>query len=167
MHRRRVSLAVDERACLPALHGLHVALRFRGDALVGADILDRPVAGTPLSAAAQESVDLVARYLEDGKTDLSTIPVALEGASPFDREALLELRRVRAGQTVSYGDLARRLGRPPGASRAIGGAMARNPIPVVIPCHRVVQADGSLGHYSGFGGAATKLKLLQLEGSRW
>lgn len=155
------------RACLPALDALHVALEFEGDVLARVDILDHPVEETSLSPAQRGAVDVVRAYLKDGRTDLASIPVALEGVSPFDREVLRELRKVRAGQTVTYGDLAKRLGKGPGASRAVGGAMARNPIPIVLPCHRVVQGDGSLGHYSGFGGTATKLKLLQLEGSRW
>lgn len=158
---------MDVCACLPALDGLHAALRFRGDALWCVDILDHPVSGTPLSPAQRDIAETVRAYLKDGRTDLASIPVALDAVSLFDREVLAELRKVRAGQTVTYGDLAKRLGKGPGASRAVGGAMARNPVPIVLPCHRVVQGDGSLGHYSGFGGAATKLKLLQLEGSRW
>jgi methylated-DNA-[protein]-cysteine S-methyltransferase len=144
-----------------------VALEFAGDAIAAARILDAPVDETSLSSEQRGAVEIVRAYLKDGRTDLSVIPVDLALVSAFDREVLTELRKVRPGQTVSYGDLARRLGRPPGASRAIGGAMGRNPIPVVLPCHRVVQADGALGHYSGLGGVATKLRFLQLEGSRW
>ena len=67
-----------------------------------------------------------------------------------------------AGQVVSYGEIARRIGRPRG-SRAVGQALGRNPIPIVIPCHRVVAAGGRLGGYTG--GLAIKKKLLRLEGT--
>ncbi|MEA3199669.1 MAG: methylated-DNA-[protein]-cysteine S-methyltransferase [Thermoplasmata archaeon] len=166
MRQAALRRIVDPRACLP-WGDLFVTLQFAGDRLAQVRIVDRPEPATPLAGAPREAADLVAQFLADGKTDLASLDVDLAGVSPFDQEALRELRRVRAGQTVTYGDLAKRLGKGPGASRAVGGAMARNPLPIVIPCHRVVQAGGALGHYSGFGGVATKLRLLQLEGSRW
>lgn len=67
------------------------------------------------------------------------------------------------GQTRSYGDLARAVGRP-GAARAVGVAMRRNPCPIVVPCHRVVRSDGSIGGYSGREGVAFKHQLLAIEG---
>jgi methylated-DNA-[protein]-cysteine S-methyltransferase len=82
----------------------------------------------------------------------------LEG---FRRQALEELARVPFGKLVTYGELASRIGRP-GASRAIGRAMAQNPIPILIPCHRVVAAGGKLGGFSG--GLNVKRKLHALEG---
>ena len=90
----------------------------------------------------------------------------LEG-TPFRKEAWALLRKVPYGETVSYGGLARRLelkradGRRVSA-RAIGGAVHRNPIALIVPCHRVVGADGSLTGYAG--GIETKIRLLQLEG---
>lgn len=157
---------MEERASIP-WDPLHVALAFRDGALTQVWIQERAGPQTRLCAEAEEAVQRVARFLEDGRTDLAPIRVEESAISRFDREVLAELRRVRAGQTVTYGELARRLGKGPGASRAVGGAMARNPMPIVLPCHRVVQAGGALGHYSGFGGVATKLRLLQLERSRW
>ncbi len=68
------------------------------------------------------------------------------------------------GETRSYGDLARDVGRP-GAARAVGMAMGRNPCPIVVPCHRVVRSDGSIGGYSGREGVAFKRQLLELEGA--
>ena len=79
----------------------------------------------------------------------------------FRRDTLKALRRVRFGKLVSYGELARRLGKP-GAARAVGGAMATNPLPIVVPCHRVIAQDGSLGGFSG--GLPLKRKLHRLEG---
>lgn len=69
------------------------------------------------------------------------------GGTPFQREVWAELRRIPAGATVSYGELARRLGRPQ-AQRPVGGANNRNPIAIIVPCHRVVGADGSLTGYA-------------------
>lgn len=81
----------------------------------------------------------------------------------FDRSVLLRLCRVRAGQTVSYGDLAALVGSP-GAARAVGGAMRRNPIPIIVPCHRVLPSTGGLGNYTG--GVSKKAWLLAREGVR-
>jgi methylated-DNA-[protein]-cysteine S-methyltransferase len=85
-----------------------------------------------------------------------------DGASPFLRAVWLATRDIPRGQTCSYGELAARVGRP-GAARAVGQAMARNPWPIVVPCHRVVASDGSLGGYSG--GLHMKERLLSLERS--
>lgn len=86
-------------------------------------------------------------------------PVVLDALSPFIRRALTALRRVPRGRTIGYGELARRAGSP-GAARAAGSACARNPIPLWIPCHRVVAATG-LGGFSG--GLDIKRALLRLE----
>jgi methylated-DNA-[protein]-cysteine S-methyltransferase len=88
------------------------------------------------------------------------LPLAPEG-TPFQREVWKMLQRIPYGETLSYGELARRLGRPAGASRAVGAANGRNPIPIVIPCHRVIGSNGSL---TGFGGGlVVKRRLLALE----
>jgi methylated-DNA-[protein]-cysteine S-methyltransferase len=89
------------------------------------------------------------------------LPLDLRRLTPFQRAVLDELRRVPFGQVTSYGELARRVGKP-GAGRAVGQVMAGNPLPIVIPCHRVIRSDGSLG---GFGGwPQRKAQLLRLEG---
>lgn len=90
------------------------------------------------------------------------LPVAWERLSPFARKVLLEVKKTGPGQVLSYGELGRRLSRPDSA-RAIGRVMARNPFPLVIPCHRVVGSDGSLTGYAG--GLELKKKLLDLEQS--
>ena len=86
----------------------------------------------------------------------------LRHTSPFQRRVLRAAARVPAGQVVSYGEIARRIGEP-GGSRAVGQALGHNPIPIVIPCHRVVAAGGRIGGYTG--GLAIKRKLLRLEGA--
>ena len=93
------------------------------------------------------------------------VPVDLEaaGLSPFARAVLDQVRRIPRGQVRTYAAIARALGRP-GAARAVGNAVAANPVALLIPCHRVVRADGRLGQYSG-GGPAIKERLLRLEGA--
>jgi O-6-methylguanine DNA methyltransferase len=99
-----------------------------------------------------------------GRRRRFTVPLDLSGLSPFHRRVLRAALRIPYGRTVTYSDLARRVGRP-AAARAVGQAMARNPVPLVIPCHRVVAAGGGLGGYSG--GLALKRRLLALEGAAW
>ena len=100
-------------------------------------------------------------YFRDGRSPFA-VEVAPESASAFDRKVWKVLCEVPAGRTVTYGELARRAGFP-GAARAVGGAMARNPIPILIPCHRVVGRSGSM---QGYGmGLWRKRWLLDHEGS--
>ena len=96
-----------------------------------------------------------------GKRRRFEVAVDWSSLHGFQREVLKALARVPFGAVVSYGDLAKKIGKP-GAARAIGGAMAKNPIPIVLPCHRVIAADGSLGGFSA--GARVKKWLHAHEG---
>ena len=91
------------------------------------------------------------------------IPLDLDG-TPFQMKVWEMLQRIPAGQTRSYGDLAREMGSP-GASRAVGAANGQNPVAVLVPCHRVIAADGTLGGYAG--GLDLKERLLTSEGARF
>jgi methylated-DNA-[protein]-cysteine S-methyltransferase len=91
-------------------------------------------------------------------------PVDLNRVGPFEREVLAALRRIPAGHVRTYREIARALGEP-GAARAVGAACARNPLPLLIPCHRVVRSDGGLGGYSLRGGVDLKRRLLEAEGA--
>jgi methylated-DNA-[protein]-cysteine S-methyltransferase len=91
------------------------------------------------------------------------IPLDLEGLPPFRRRVTEALLTTRPGQTLTYGALALMAGSP-GAARAVGQAMAHNPLPILVPCHRVVAADGP-GGFSLFGSLETKDRLLRLEGT--
>lgn len=82
--------------------------------------------------------------------------------SDFRRRVIRACRGIRYGRTTTYGELARRVGQP-GASRAVGTIMARNRLPIIVPCHRVVRADGSLGGFSSPGGLTDKQRLLEME----
>jgi len=106
------------------------------------------------------SRDALSAYFEGGEA--LDLPVDLRlAAAPFRRAVLEELREVPRGATVSYGELAARAGNPK-AARAVGTACARNPVPIVVPCHRVLPGTGRLGSYRG--GPERKAALLSLEG---
>jgi len=90
-------------------------------------------------------------------------PLALNRLSPFTQKVLAACRKIPYGKTATYSQLARIIGKP-GASRAVGSALAKNPIPLIIPCHRIIHSDGSLGNFSAPGGNSLKKMLIDLEG---
>lgn len=125
----------------------------------------RALAALPRGRDDPDALADVARQVRayfGGEPVAFTLPVDLRGLPPFVAAALDAARHVQYGQTATYGELARGLGKP-GASRAVGQAMARNPVPIVIPCHRIVSSTG-LGGFSASGGVAMKRRLLALEG---
>jgi methylated-DNA-[protein]-cysteine S-methyltransferase len=127
------------------------------------DVLARSFGARVLRAA--RPVDAARRELDQyfaGQRRTFDLPVDIRPLPPFQRLVLHELARVPFGQTETYGGLAARIGRP-GAARAVGGALNRNPIAIVIPCHRVVGANGQLVGYAG--GLRRKRTLLALEGA--
>lgn len=118
--------------------------------------------GSPPPAVA-EALVWIRRYLAGEDVDLAAVPVTLEGVTPFRRRAYEAARALRRGEVIGYGALAERLGSP-GAARAVGGAMAHNPLPIVVPCHRVLGAGGAPGGFSSSRGLEHKVALLALEG---
>lgn len=90
------------------------------------------------------------------------IPVSLDGFRTFGASVVKKCRQLQFGQTISYGGLAEKSGNP-AAGRAVGSALAKNPLPLIIPCHRVLRTDGNLGGFSAPGGLAVKKRMLQLE----
>ena len=114
-------------------------------------------------------MEAVTELLAGGAPAMDVIPVDLGDRPEWDRLVLGAVRSIPRGTTASYGEVARRIGRP-GAARAVGGAVGRNPVGLLIPCHRVIAGDGTLGGYgaAAWGGveAALDLKraLLALEG---
>ncbi|MFD3492216.1 methylated-DNA--[protein]-cysteine S-methyltransferase [Streptomyces sp. NPDC058690] len=116
---------------------------------------------TPDSARLTEPMRQLAEYFTGSLREFS-LPLDWSLTSGFNRQVLRELAAgVPYGTVVGYGDLARRVGQP-GAAQAVGAAMGSNPLPVVVPCHRVVESDGGLGGFGG--GLETKRQLLALEG---
>lgn len=114
------------------------------------------------SRAIAALMDQIEDYAE-GEVVKFEVPLDLSGVPGFHRRAYDLLLEVRWGQVVTYGDLARELG-DVGLSRAVGQAMGANPIPLIIPCHRVLASNGKPGGFSAPGGAATKIRMLALEG---
>lgn len=124
---------------------------------LGAEVTEAP----PGSARLAEPIRQLAAYFAGELRDF-TLPLDWSLTSGFNRQVLRELATgVPYGTLVGYGDLAGRVGRP-GAAQAVGAAMGSNPLPVVVPCHRVVESDGALGGFGG--GLETKRALLALEG---
>jgi len=111
-----------------------------------------------------EAVSQMTEYF-NGTRKSFTIPVDLKDLTDFQREVLLETKAIPFGEVLTYGEVAMRIGRPRSA-RAVGGALARNPIGIIIPCHRVVAHDGKLHGFSSPHGIVTKAKLLENEGVR-
>lgn len=111
-----------------------------------------------------QHLDAAARQLAEyfaGKRQAFELDLDFSGATEFQRRIYRRLLRIPHGRILSYGDIADELGEP-GAARAVGQAVGANPLPVVVPCHRVVRSDGRLGGYSG--GLVRKVALLRLEG---
>jgi len=106
----------------------------------------------------------IVRLLNGEARDLDPLAIDYRGASEFHRRVCEAARAIPAGQTLTYGELAARLGQP-GAARAVGSVMARNALPIIVPCHRVLAAGGRPGGFSAHGGVATKLRMLRLEGA--
>ncbi len=127
---------------------------------VDQEFVDRHKDDDSLDAAVLPAVRQLEEYFA-GNRKRFEITIDLSGATPFQRRIYQRLQRIPAGRVVSYGDLADELGEP-GAARAVGQAVGANPLPIIVPCHRVVRSDGRLGGYSG--GLQRKVALLSLEG---
>jgi len=114
--------------------------------------------------AVREVIDGIARLMLGEPVDL-TSAVLDSGAVPeFHRRVYDVARTIPPGATLTYGDIAARLGEP-GSARAVGQALGHNPFPIIVPCHRVLAANGQLGGFSATGGSATKRRLLTIEGA--
>lgn len=109
------------------------------------------------------------RYFNGEKVDFrarARYIAGLTGASKFERAVYKTLMGIPYGQARTYQWVAQKAGRP-GASRAVGNALAKNPLPIIIPCHRIIKSDGSLGNFSAIGGSRLKKQLLELENATW
>jgi methylated-DNA-[protein]-cysteine S-methyltransferase len=150
MHRAVVDTPIGPVGLVASATGL-AAVLFDGHRV-------RAEGGSPILDEASRQL----RSYFDGDLVSFELPLELHGTD-FQRRCWLALASIPYGRTVSYGEQARRLGLGPDAARAVGAANGRNPLPIVLPCHRVIGADGSL---TGFGGGLeTKRFLLEHEGA--
>ena len=122
-----------------------------------------PNPGIPTPDVA-EAVAAAKRYFAGEQTDFSGFALDLDDQDAFFKQVYIAARQVGWGRTTTYGTLAKDLGAGPEAARDVGQAMAKNPVPLIIPCHRVLAAGGKVGGFSAPGGAATKIHMLKLEG---
>ena len=147
-------------------HGISgVQLPEMGERETRARMLQRfPAAGEAAPPPEMKRViDRIAALLRGEVSDLSTIALDIDEVPTFHRRVYEAARAIPPGMTLSYGDVAARAGAP-GAARAVGQALGRNPFPIVVPCHRVLAAGGKIGGFSAQGGIATKRRMLAIEG---
>lgn len=116
----------------------------------------------PLEIAA--IIEKIRKHLQGEVQDFRNVALDLENVDPFFRQVYEATRQIPPGQTRTYGEIAKAVGQP-AAAQEVGQAMAKNPVPIIVPCHRVAAAGGKLGGFSAPGGPATKARLLALEGA--
>jgi methylated-DNA-[protein]-cysteine S-methyltransferase len=122
------------------------------------------IAETAPTAEVQRAIERIAKLLGGERDDLRDIALDLDGVSEFNRGVYDIARTIPPGETLTYGDIAKRLGGVE-LSRDVGQALGRNPCPIVVPCHRVLAAGKKPGGFSARGGVDTKLKMLAIEGA--
>ncbi|WP_343616006.1 methylated-DNA--[protein]-cysteine S-methyltransferase [Novosphingobium sp.] len=130
-------------------------------------LLKRQPGSTPVDppAQVQEVIEAAQRYFAGAMQDFSFVPVDLGEQEPLFLRIYQAVRQLGWGQTTSYGAVARDLGEEPQMARVVGEAMACNPVPLIIPCHRVLAAGGKIGGFSAPGGSESKAHMLALEGA--
>jgi methylated-DNA-[protein]-cysteine S-methyltransferase len=116
----------------------------------------------PPPPGVNRAIDAIIALLRGERRELSDVALDMEGIPAFRRRLYAVLRGIPAGSTITYGDLALRIG-DGCTARDVGEAMGKNPFPIIVPCHRVVAANGKMGGFSAPGGVATKLRMLNIE----
>ena len=147
------------------------AVRWSGDGLTGVDLPDGRTRTLPriedradVPPFVRDAAAAMAAVLAGERRDLSGVPLDERGVDPWRRRVYAATRAIPPGTTATYGEIARAVGQPDGA-RDVGAALSRNPFPIVVPCHRVVAANGALTGFSAPGGLETKRRMLELEGA--
>jgi O-6-methylguanine DNA methyltransferase len=110
----------------------------------------------------QNALDGIVALLRGEASDLAAVALDMDGVPPFHRRVYAVARNIPPGATLAYGEIAARIGAP-GAARAVGQALGRNPFAIIVPCHRVLAAGGKVGGFSANGGVTTKRRLLAIE----
>jgi methylated-DNA-[protein]-cysteine S-methyltransferase len=156
------------RATFPTALGT-CALSWSKTGLTGFELPEAPVLRDDTAARPDliaGLIDRVRQHLSGTLQDFSDVRYDFSRVPAFPREVYHATLAVKAGHTASYGDIAAGLGYAPGMSRAVGTALGANPWPLLVPCHRIVSAEGKMTGFSGPGGVKTKLRLLALEGAQ-
>jgi methylated-DNA-[protein]-cysteine S-methyltransferase len=117
----------------------------------------------PPTPEVQHAIDGITVLLRGEASDLSAVRLDVEDLPAFSRRVYEVARAIPPGATLSYGEIAAKLGEPPQTARDVGQALGQNPIPIIVPCHRVLAANGKPGGFSASGGVTTKLRLLTIE----
>jgi methylated-DNA-[protein]-cysteine S-methyltransferase len=120
----------------------------------------------PPTPEVQGAIDGIVSLLRGEASDLTAIVLDVEDLPAFNRRVYEVARAIPPGATLSYGEIAAKLGEKPEAARDVGQALGQNPIPIIVPCHRVLAANGKSGGFSASGGVTTKLRLLTIEGAK-
>ncbi len=115
------------------------------------------------ASAIRKLIARVKKHFAGKAEDFADVVLDLEGVPEFHRKVYVASRRIPLGKTVTYGELARSVGSPD-AARAVGQALGRNPIALIVPCHRILAAGKKPGGFSAHGGITTKAKMLAIEG---
>lgn len=110
-------------------------------------------------------IERIRALMAGEKVDLADVPLVMDGVPDFERRVYEVARSILPGATLTYGEIAARLG-DKALAREVGQALGRNPFPIVVPCHRVLAAGGKTGGFSAQGGVATKMRILAIEGAR-
>ena len=110
----------------------------------------------------QDALTRIRALLAGARDDLMSIELDLKGIGDFHRNVYAAARAIPPGETLTYGELAKKLG-DPGAARAVGQALGANPFPIIVPCHRILAASGKTGGFSAPGGTTTKMRMLTIE----
>jgi methylated-DNA-[protein]-cysteine S-methyltransferase len=116
-------------------------------------------------ADVRRAIEAIVALLSGEARDLSLVGLDFGGIGDFERRVYDVARAIPPGRTLTYGEVAKRIGEP-GAARAVGQALGANPFPIVVPCHRVLGADGKVGGFSARGGVETKIRILAIEKAR-
>lgn len=157
-------------------HGF-VALAWRDQAVVGLRLPDADAEASEQAllrrwpdartvkppGAIAKTVAIIQRYFDGAHEDFRAVAVDLGRQEPFFARVYDHVRTLGWGETSSYGEIARALHATPEAARSVGQAMARNPVPLIVPCHRVLAAGGRIGGFSAPGGSLAKARMLELE----
>lgn len=157
---------IEQRLILETPFGL-LRVDFTRDAVLRIRWVDEREAGEVDSSVMKNSLAsrIIQEFSEyfDGRRKVFTLPYVLPRGTTFFEEVWREMVLIPYGETISYGELSRRIRKEGCAARAVGQACARNPLALIIPCHRVVRSDGSPGYYSAPGGTSLKASLIAFE----